>query len=417
MTPRVFPRALLISALILVPFTNGQNSVRCTVIRNGRDHVVISWKATPGRNYILEGTSSLTEPWQLAGDFTAAGTQLESNISVGKNVRFFRITEKERQISPYAQNIPRTAYAYDPRFANYYQNPSEVPQRVLSINKQLGDQALLQNLRPVVPIASPRVHIGKIHTVAHIDGIQAIPVDTASGATEKIGVIADLAVGYVLGAVRDVCENRVQNAFCNIRPPGHHQINFGASYGFCCYANVVIAARYALDQYPDMIKRVMIIDWDLHHGNGTQYFVQNDPAFLFYDTCAGGFYNGGDEARHGLMNFSSGIEGFSREWDQELLPLAREFKPDLILISAGFDSKRKDAMGGEDLTARGYSILTRKVMELAAEFAGGRIVSILEGGYADAGTFPGTFLGLMQCVENHVRTLMTGELQPETPFY
>lgn len=409
---------LLLAGLVLAASANGQNSIHCSLARADRDHILLSWEALPGRSYTLEGTSSLHEPWKPTGVYVAATNRLEFRLSMNSQARFFRITQKLPAASPRPYQSTPTGYAYDPRFASYFQNFTEVPERVLSINRQLREQGLLDELAPVSPFDDPRAYIAKVHTAGHIQGIQSIPIDRANGATESFGTVADLAVGYILGAVRDVCENKIRNAYCNIRPPGHHQINSGFSYGYCGYANVVIAARFALERYPDLIKKVMIVDWDYHHGNGTESFVRGDPAFLFYDTCAGGFYGGGDEARHGFMNFNSGNEGFVQEWDNEMMPLARAFKPDLILISAGFDSKKKDLMGGEGLTARGYSILTRKVMDIAEEFGGGRVVSILEGGYADIGTFnPATYHGLRECVENHVRTLMTGELQEETPFY
>lgn len=407
--------------VLLLPFVaataEAPKPIRCSIARADKDGVSISWEAAPGKSYAVEATSSLREPWKSAGIYFARTNRLTSRLPIAPRARFFRIAERPRAASVRAADAVATGFAYDARFANYHQNPTEVPERVVSIHRHLRDRGLLNELALITPVADPLTYIAKVHSASHIQGIQAIPVERAHNASESIGTIAELAVGYILGAVRDVCENKVRNAFCNIRPPGHHQVNFGFCYGFCCYANVVIAGRYALERYPNLIKRILIIDWDLHHGNGTQFFVQNDPAFLFYDTCGGGFYSGGDESRHGTMHIHSGIEGFLHEWETELLPMARQFKPDLILISAGFDSKKRDVMGGLGLTARGFSQLTQKVMELADEFSDGRIVSILEGGYSDSGTYPPTYHGLAQCVENHIRTLMTGEVQPETPFY
>jgi acetoin utilization deacetylase AcuC-like enzyme len=415
---RAFHVGLILLALNVGKCAAAQNPIRCSIIHSDPDRIVVSWQATPGRSYTLEGRSSLKEPWQSAATCLATTNQSEFKLPIDVRARFFRITESLPTSNLRSDKTPPTGFAYDSSFANYFQNNYEVPERVVSINRRLREQGLLTGLASVVPLAEPRSYIERVHSADHIKAIQAIPLDRDNGATQKIGEIADLAVAYVLGAVRDVCENKIRNAFCNIRPPGHHQINFECSYGFCCYANVVIAARFALEAYPNIIKRVMIIDWDLHHGNGTQFFIQNDPAILFYDTCGGGFYGGGDEKGHGLFTATTGNDGFLREWENEMMPMARAFKPDLILISAGFDSKKYDLMGGLGLTARGYSLLTRKVMDLAEEFSGGRIVSMLEGGYADSGgTSPAMFNGLEQCAENHVRTLMSGELQPETQFY
>ena len=415
---RAFQAVFLLVAPTFGISANGQHAIRCSLIRQNDNRIVISWEATAGRRYALEGKGSLHEPWQPAGVYLATTNRLAASLPIAARERYFRITQSLQASNPQSATPPRTGYAFDPRFANYFQNSVEVPQRVLSIHQHLLHRGLLEQLAPTAPFAEARSYIAKVHTADHISRLQAIPIDHANGGTERIGAIADLAVAHVLSAVRDVCENRTRNAFCNIRPPGHHQINSGGSYGFCCYANVVIAARFALERYPDLIKRVMIVDWDYHHGNGTEFFIENDPALLFYDTCAGGFYDGGDETLHGLMSRTTGNDAFLREWENELVPQAKAFKPDLILISAGFDSKQGDLMGGLGLTARGYSRLTRKLMDLAEEFSGGRIVSILEGGYADYNSSsPAKFNGLMECVENHVRTLMTGDLQSETPFY
>jgi acetoin utilization deacetylase AcuC-like enzyme len=316
-----------------------------------------------------------------------------------------------------APSAGNTGYVYDPRFAGYFQNLAELPERVTSINSHLRTIGLSSLLTQVTPIGDPMQYISRVHSADHIRRVQALGIEQEHGATERIGTVAELAVAGILGAVRDVCEGRIRNAFCNIRPPGHHQIDFGGPYGYCIYANVVIAARFALERYPDLIGKVLIVDWDYHHGNGTEYFVKTDPRLCFYDTCCGAFWDGGDESVHGAMDSQSGNEGFLLEWERELVPLARSFKPDLIIVSAGFDSKRGDIFSGLGLTARGYSLLTRRLMNLADEFASGRIVSVLEGGYADINSDPETFFGLTQCVENHVKTLVSGHVQPETLYF
>ncbi len=417
-------RQILLAVLIyshIFPFlARAQNPIPCSIQRMGADYVFISWRATPGQSYTLQWAVTSEGPWQTVATYQATAEQLISDLPIDARARFFRVSGNGIRPGDTPVNAPLTGYAFDERFANYYpfNNIVEVPQRVLAINQHLSNQGLLQKMAPLAPLSNPSSYIAQVHTADHIQSISSIPLNKGQGASETIGAIAELAVGYVLGAVREVCENNVRNAFCNIRPPGHHQINFGAPYGSCCYANAVIGARYALNHYPAIIKKVMILDWDFHHGNGTEYFVRNDPAFLFYDTCDGSFYSGGEETRHGLMHHNSGIDGFLHEWETEMIPLAKDFKPDLIIISAGFDSEEKDFMGGLGLTAWGFSILTRKVMDLAEQFSNGRIVSIFEGGYADANSGnPPTYHGLIQCIENHVRTLMTGEVYPETPFF
>jgi acetoin utilization deacetylase AcuC-like enzyme len=304
-----------------------------------------------------------------------------------------------------------TGYAYSSRFPGYYQNSAEVPQRVEWINKRIVDSGLDKETLPVTPIENPLDWISKVHNEQHIQSIQSLSV--YAGASERIGDIAELAVAYVLGAVQGVCEGKFDNAFCNIRPPGHHVQNGGYPTGYCVYANVVIAAKFARERFG--IKRVLVIDWDYHHGNGTEFFLQDDPDALFFDTCGGSFYTPSDRI-HGLMSCGANNDDFVNVWNEKLIPAAREFKPQLVLICCGFDSKRNDTHGCFDLTAQGFSRLTRLAMDIAQESAEGRVVSILEGGYADRDTQT-TFSGLACCAESHVRTLVSREVQPEAEYY
>lgn len=313
----------------------------------------------------------------------------------------------------------KTGYAYDARCTTYYQNSSEVPQRVKWINQRLEQQSLIEKLVPITPVADPLSWIAKVHTQEHIKGIQSVGVDTLNGATEAIGVIAELAAGYVLGAVRDVCEGKVNNAFAAIRPPGHHVTNEGYMVGFCAYANVVIAARYAREMYN--ITRILFIDWDFHYGNGTEYFeCTNANSFLFEfgyadDSSSQCNLVGNHIITRGVGNGTN--EDFEKVFTEYLVGAMDNFKPELIIISCGFDLKKNDGLGSYSVTAQGISRLTKIMMDIANKHSQGRVVSILEGGYYDRGSSPATFFGLSQCAENHVRTLLTGEIQSETPYF
>jgi hypothetical protein len=207
--------------------------------------------------------------------------------------------------------------------------------------------------------------------------------------------------------------------------------------GYCCYANIVCAAKYAREKHA--IQRILIIDWDFHQGNGTHGHICGDNDILFFETynppmyttlcndyiVTGPDYAFPDDARRINVQMPSGStnDDFVRVFESKLVPAAERFRPELVLISCGFDLKKWDSHGSFLVTANGVSRLTRIVKQIADTHAGGRLVSMLEGGYVDSprdATVSGTgetFSGLSQCAENHVRTLMTGEEQPETPFY
>jgi acetoin utilization deacetylase AcuC-like enzyme len=218
---------------------------------------------------------------------------------------------------------------------------------------------------------------------------------------------ARLAAGSVLSALDAVFAREVPNAFCLVRPPGHHA-SAARGMGFCLFNNVAVAARYARQKHA--AERVLIVDWDVHHGNGTQDIFYEDGNVLFFSTHQSPWYPGtgarnetGEGAGAGkIINcpFSAGagraeIAGAFRE---QLLPAARAFQPDLVLISAGFDSRINDPLGHFLLTDSDFRELTALLLELAAKFCHGRVVSVLEGGY--------NLEGLALAAEAHVRALM-----------
>jgi len=201
---------------------------------------------------------------------------------------------------------------------------------------------------------------------------------------------AEMAVSGVLMAVDSVMSGRVQNAFCAIRPPGHHAEKDRAM-GFCLYNNIAVAARYIQLKYG--LKRVFIIDWDVHHGNGTQNTFYDDPSVFYFSSHQFPCYPGtGRESERG----SGQGEGFTLNCplprgagDREILAIYEKalrialssFRPDFILISAGFDAHRDDPLAGLEVTEKGFQEMTAVVASLAASYCQGRIVSSLEGGY------------------------------------
>ena len=199
-----------------------------------------------------------------------------------------------------------------------------------------------------------------------------------------------LAAGAALTAVDAVCDGRAANAFCPMRPPGHHATS-RRGMGFCLFNNAALAARYA--QRRHAIQRVLIVDWDVHHGNGTQEIFYEDPSVFYFSTHQWPWYPGSgleDQTGAGAgvgttMNrpLPAGAEGKEvlAAFREGLVPAMKAFRPALVIVSAGFDSRRADPLGHLRLSDDDFAELTRLVMGIAAEHAGGRLVSVLEGGY------------------------------------
>ncbi|MGH9696457.1 MAG: histone deacetylase family protein [Bryobacteraceae bacterium] len=218
---------------------------------------------------------------------------------------------------------------------------------------------------------------------------------------------ARAAAGCVLSSVDAVLSRRVQNAFCLIRPPGHHA-GSGRGMGFCLFNNIAVGARYAQHSYG--VERVLIADWDVHHGNGTQEIFYRDPSVLFFSTHQSPWYPGtgaADETGAGdaqglTINCpfpaGSGRAEIVGAFRDRLFPAAAKFAPELVLISAGFDSRIDDPLGRFTLEDRDFAELTKMLLDLAAQTAQGRIVSVLEGGY--------NLQGLASASHAHVRALL-----------
>lgn len=217
------------------------------------------------------------------------------------------------------------------------------------------------------------------------------------------------AVGGVLNAVDAVVSGKAKNAFCAVRPPGHHATP-DRGMGFCIFNNIAIAARYAKKKHA--LEKIMIADWDVHHGNGTQDTFYRDGSVFFFSTHQSPWYPGtgrADETGEGqgkgaTMNFpfpaGSGRKEIMGAFRENLLAAARNFKPDLVLISAGFDSRLGDPLGQFTLSDQDFRDLTKVMLEIADRHAGGKLVSILEGGY--------NLVGLASAAAAHVEALHTG---------
>lgn len=285
-----------------------------------------------------------------------------------------------------AESTARTGLLMDKGFARHHISPAhpESPARYAAIEQALADWPGAEQLVPLSPLSLSEAEpwLAHIHSEAHIEAIRTQP-DTFDDAL--------LATAAALSAVDGVMQGRVRNAFCASRPPGHHALNTGQEEGFCYFNHIAVAARYAQQKY--QLKKVLIIDWDYHHGNGTEWAFYDDPSVLFFSTHDQFAYPGtGSPLRRGKgagegfninvhLDCGTDDKAILEAFETQLRPAAEIFKPELILVSAGFDSRQDDLLGCFNVTDAGFYTLTRWTMALADEFCDGRLVSLLEGGY------------------------------------
>jgi acetoin utilization deacetylase AcuC-like enzyme len=241
--------------------------------------------------------------------------------------------------------------------------------------------------RQILAVHEPRLLAAVRSTMAHERAWLDADTYTTSGSYEA----ALLTAGAAVKAVEAVVGGQAANAFALVRPPGHHATPY-RPMGFCLFNNVAIAARHALDTLG--IERLAIVDYDVHHGNGTQDCFYEDSQALFCSTHAWPLYPGtgaaqevGAESGYGLtlnlpLPYGTGDEGFYRCYDELILPAIRAFGPQLILVSAGYDGHWDDPLGPLALSVAGYAALTQRLASLAGELCDGRIVLMLEGGYS-----------------------------------
>jgi acetoin utilization deacetylase AcuC-like enzyme len=218
---------------------------------------------------------------------------------------------------------------------------------------------------------------------------------------------AYLAAGGALAGVDAIINGQVDHVFCAVRPPGHHA-ETARAMGFCLFNNVAIAARYIQKKYG--LKRVLIVDWDVHHGNGTQHSFEDDRSILFFSTHQYPHYPGtgraaerGKGAGEGFtinipMEAGEGDDAYHVIFLKALVPAADDFKPEFVLISAGFDAHKDDPLANMRLTEAGYADLTGIVAGIARRHAQGRILSSLEGGY--------NLTALAASVDSHIKALL-----------
>jgi acetoin utilization deacetylase AcuC-like enzyme len=287
----------------------------------------------------------------------------------------------------------------------------ERPERLRAIERVLAEEdfaALERRPAPdavneeTIALAHDQRYIALIRDNVPAQGFTRLDADTTL--SPKSYVAATRAVGAAVMAVDAVMAGNATNAFCASRPPGHHA-EPSQAMGFCLFGNAVIAARHA--QRAHGVARVAIVDFDVHHGNGTQACVWSDPTILYASTHQMPLYPGtGAASERGVGNVfnaplppgAGGVE-FNQAYTSVILPAIESFAPELIIISAGFDAHWRDPLASLNLEEEDYASATRMLMDMADRHAGNRVVSLLEGGY--------DLQSLADSVAAHIKTLMS----------
>lgn len=295
---------------------------------------------------------------------------------------------------PYGNPVQPSEHAENPETKRRFRNLIEV-------------SGMDDHLHLMKPRMATEEEILRFHTQEHLDNVKKISADTGgdAGFFTPAGrgsyEIAMLSAGGCLSALEAIMAGEIDNAYALVRPPGHHAIA-GEGMGFCLFGNAVIAGLHAFEKLG--VKKIAYIDWDVHHGNGTQSAFYNDPRALtisvHQDNCfppdSGHVHENGEGAGEGFnINIplppGSGVGAYEAAFDQVVIPAVDAFKPDLIIVPSGFDAGAYDPLGRMQMHSDGYRSLTEKILAAADRHCGGKVLMTHEGGY-NAWTVP--FFGL-----------------------
>lgn len=269
------------------------------------------------------------------------------------------------------------------------------------------------------PILEQIHHPAYVRKVAATAGKPKVLLDPDTQTSPLSYDAACLAAGAAVCAARELAAGSIKNAFCLVRPPGHHA-EHDRAMGFCLFNNVAVAASYCLTELK--MKRVMIVDWDLHHGNGTQNAFYDTGQVLYFSTHqyphypgSGASYEIGQGAGEGYtinVPLPAGLEdrAYASVFNELLAPIARQYRPEMIILSAGYDTHRDDPLGGMMVTGPGFSYMTKVLLDLAAELCANRFLACLEGGYSLHGLKEGVFATL---AEMRGQSLLTDKMTME----
>lgn len=297
----------------------------------------------------------------------------------------------------------RTGIVKDSRYLEHMMDPGhpESPERLRVIYHMLEEKEMKALSEMVTPRAATREELEMNHTPSYIDLVAStagkpyyrLDMDTSTCA--KSYEAALWAAGGYLELIKAVMEGKLKNGFALVRPPGHHAEKDRAM-GFCLFNNVAIGAYYAIKNF--FLQKILIVDWDVHHGNGTQNSFYEDPRVLYFSTHRYGFFypgtgaatevgKGKGEGFNVNVPFSTGAgdADYGNIFEKILKPIALEYQPQLILVSAGFDLHYDDPLGGMEVTEKGFSRMVQILMEIADATSQGKLAITLEGGYNVSG--------------------------------
>ena len=302
-----------------------------------------------------------------------------------------------------------TAYLHhaDCRLHDMGRDHPECPARLDAIADHIRATGLLDHMIDVVAPLATRTQLERVHDATYLDSVEAsapqrgivhLDPDTAMGPHSLSAALR--AAGALVKATDMVIGGEVENAFCNVRPPGHHAER-GRAMGFCFFNNVAVGVAHALAEHG--LQKVAVVDFDVHHGNGTEDIFRDDSRVMMVSTFQHPFYpySGVDGASDRMVNVPlaaySGGKQFREAVEEAWLPALHAFQPQMIFVSAGFDAHRDDDMASLGLVESDYAWVTRCIMQVAAQYAKGRVVSTLEGGY--------NLQALARSVAAHLRSL------------
>ncbi len=386
-----------------------------------------------GKKYVLRGGSWNSNSENLRSSFRSGEDPGFQDACFARDDIGFRCvrklvskTSKSSENVQYANLSPiiqkqaprtyKTGLVYDDIYLQHKtrSNHPESPQRLVAIMSAMKDK--LPDIKMIKPrsFSDTSQWLTNIHSDKYIERLKKSCqngeeyIDSIDTPISKESYsVAVMAVGGVLSAIDQVMEKNVRNVFCAVRPPGHHALRDKAM-GFCLFNNVAIGARYIQKKHG--LSKILIVDWDIHHGNGTQDAFYDDPTVLYFSIHRSPFYPGtGDADETGTgkglgytinvpMKAGSGDKDYLEVFENILKPKGIEFSPDFILISAGFDAHKDDPLGGMNITANGFARMTEIVKYIAEKCCDGRLVSVLEGGYS--------IEGLSESVKSHISVLM-----------
>jgi len=309
----------------------------------------------------------------------------------------------------------KTGFIHDARFLEHDTGPGhpECSARLSETISFLQSQAWFNSLISIEAEKADLKNILDVHDAAYVrraeemcrSGSSYLDSMDVSICTESYD-IALLAAGSTIQLADDVVNNHVDNAFALLRPPGHHAEN-AMAMGFCLFNNIAVLARYLQNTHG--LNKIAIIDWDVHHGNGTQHLFEEDPSVLYISTHQYPFYPGTGSYSETGMGKGSGAtlncpmpagatdQNYKQAFIEQILPKIDDFKPEFILISAGFDAHQADPLAEINLSTESFGWMTERIMEKANHYCDNRVISLLEGGY--------NLAALAKCVGKHLETL------------